>query len=311
MGKSPMRTSFMERRKQMMAQKMADGSATPSSVMGQITPNSNSCREVGDATNSNKQNLDRFTFDKSSQNFTNNTLNFRLVPTSRDSDRSVNGNVNDNGGVTPNRMKALMPIITKKNEESDEMSMKMQSNYKFFLSLQPSTFEENGVNVVEKIMKQHDDYNSTGCKIHFVNMSSNAGLARVREIKKNLNFSSKVSYEMTPHHLIFSAQDIADKETNMKCNPPIRDTREQSLLLIQYKKGYFDAVSSAHFPVDPIYKKAGGGNFFKAFNGVSTLGFTLQVLWTLFHTKLEFSNSNNNLADQNSYLKLLSQVLAL
>jgi dihydroorotase-like cyclic amidohydrolase len=61
----------------------------------------------------------------------------------------------------------------------------------------------------------------------------------------------------------------------MKCNPPIRDVREQSLLLIGLKKKYFDTISSGHFPVDPMYKKAGGGNFFKAFNGVSTLGFSL------------------------------------
>ena len=68
----------------------------------------------------------------------------------------------------------------------------------------------------------------------------------------------------------------------MKCCPPIRDSREQTLLQVSLKKKYFDVISSGHFPVDPIYKKAGEGNFFKAFNGVSTLGFTLQALWTLF-----------------------------
>lgn len=61
----------------------------------------------------------------------------------------------------------------------------------------------------------------------------------------------------------------------MKCHPPIRDAREQNLLVIAFKKKYFDSICSGHFPVDPMYKKAGGGNFFKAFNGVSTLGFTL------------------------------------
>ena len=74
---------------------------------------------------------------------------------------------------------------------------------------------------------------------------------------------------------MFSASDIADKDTMMKCCPPIRDSREQTILFISFKKRYFDAISSAHFPVDPIYKSAGDGNFFKAFNGVSTLGFTL------------------------------------
>lgn len=61
----------------------------------------------------------------------------------------------------------------------------------------------------------------------------------------------------------------------MKCSPPIRDAREQNLLIVSFKKKYFDVISSAHFPVDPIYKTAGNGNFFKAFNGVSTLGFSL------------------------------------
>lgn len=61
----------------------------------------------------------------------------------------------------------------------------------------------------------------------------------------------------------------------MKCCPPIRDQREQNILLLSLKKKYFDNISSGHFPVDPLFKFAGSGNFFKAFNGVSTLGFTL------------------------------------
>lgn len=78
----------------------------------------------------------------------------------------------------------------------------------------------------------------------------------------------------------------------MKCCPPIRDGREQSLLIYTFKKRFFDIISSGHFPVDPIYKKAGGGNFFKAFNGVSTLGFSLQSLWTLLYRKSEVFSSN-------------------
>ena len=74
---------------------------------------------------------------------------------------------------------------------------------------------------------------------------------------------------------MFTSADISDKETIMKCNPPIRDAREKDLLLIGLKKHYYNLITSSHFPVDPIYKKAGGGNFFKAFNGVSTLGFSL------------------------------------
>jgi dihydroorotase-like cyclic amidohydrolase len=37
---------------------------------------------------------------------------------------------------------------------------------------------------------------------------------------------TKITYEITPHHLLLSASDIKDKETIMKCSPPIRDARE-------------------------------------------------------------------------------------
>jgi dihydroorotase-like cyclic amidohydrolase len=61
----------------------------------------------------------------------------------------------------------------------------------------------------------------------------------------------------------------------MKCYPPIRDGREKNLLLLSLKKRYFNAISSNHFPVDPLYKFSVGGNFFKALNGIGTLGFSL------------------------------------
>ena len=50
------------------------------------------------------------------------------------------------------------------------------------------------------------------------------------------------------------------------------------------RRRYFDCVTSNHFPVDPIYKNRGEGNFLKAFNGMSTLGFTLQVMNTLMYS---------------------------
>ena len=60
-------------------------------------------------------------------------------------------------------------------------------------------------------------------------MSSNIGLDKIRQMKKTYNLQN-ITYEITPHHLLFSASDICDKETIMKCNPPIRDSRESNLL---------------------------------------------------------------------------------
>jgi dihydroorotase-like cyclic amidohydrolase len=42
----------------------------------------------------------------------------------------------------------------------------------------------------------------------------------------------------------------------MKSSPPIRDLREQNLLILSLKNKYYDAVASGHFPVDPIFKIA-------------------------------------------------------
>ncbi len=52
------------------------------------------------------------------------------------------------------------------------------------------------------------------------------GLDKVRQLKKNPDYGNKITYEITPHHLMFQANDIEDKDTKMKCTPPIRDSRE-------------------------------------------------------------------------------------
>jgi hypothetical protein len=56
----------------------------------------------------------------------------------------------------------------------------MQCNYKFFLSFQASAFEENGVNIVEKAINQVKNFKEEGCNIHFMNLSSNVSLDKVR-----------------------------------------------------------------------------------------------------------------------------------
>jgi hypothetical protein len=64
----------------------------------------------------------------------------------------------------------------------------MQCNYKFFLSLQPVAFEENGVHFIEKTIASIANFQEVGCKIHLINLSSNVGLDKVRQLKKSLNF---------------------------------------------------------------------------------------------------------------------------
>jgi len=188
----------------------------------------------------------------------------------------------------------LAPLNTKKTDDPSNQQERMQCTYKFFLSLNTTSFEEAGVTAVCKAVENVSAFTERGCKVHFTVLSSNKCFDRLRDLKKkHLGFAERVSYEITPHHMLFTDRDIKDKEVIMKCSPPIRDEKERYLFVLSLQKHYFDSIASGHFPVAPMYKNSVGGNFFKAFNGVSTLGFTLQSLWTIFKTKQEFFNSSN------------------
>jgi len=90
-----------------------------------------------------------------------------------------------------------------------------------------------------------------------------------------MNNRNRVSCEIAAHQLFFQASDVHDGDTRFKTSAPIRDTAERELMQICYKRGNFDCVTSAHFPVHEKYKKSVENNFFKAMNGVTSMGFTL------------------------------------
>lgn len=83
--------------------------------------------------------------------------------------------------------------------------------------------------------------------------------------------------------MYFSAEQVKDGETVLKAKPPIRDQREKELILKIFRKKYYNVLSSNHFPVLPKYKFEVKGNFFKALSGISSIGMTLPVMWTVFN----------------------------
>jgi allantoinase len=83
--------------------------------------------------------------------------------------------------------------------------------------------------------------------------------------------------------MYFAAEQIKDGETTLKSIPPIRDLREKELILKIFRKKYYSVLSSNHFPVHPKYKNNVNENFFKALSGISSIGMTLSVVWTVFN----------------------------
>src|SRR6185312_13164190 len=87
----------------------------------------------------------------------------------------------------------------------------------------------------------------TNSKIHFTGISTEKSVELIAEAKKE-NLS--VSCSVTPYHLFFCDEDLADYDTNLKVNPPIRTKKDRDALRAGIKNGVVDFIASHHQPQD-------------------------------------------------------------
>jgi len=91
--------------------------------------------------------------------------------------------------------------------------------------------------------------------------------------------------ERNPYLLInctlhFTAEGISDGDTRFKCAPPIREADNRERLWGGLENGAIDFIASDHSPCSPELKKLETGDFRNAWGGISSLQFTLSVIWT-------------------------------
>ena len=85
----------------------------------------------------------------------------------------------------------------------------------------------------------------TGGAVHIAHMSVKEGVELVRRAKEA---GLPITCEVTPHHLLFSDEDLTSFNTNLKMNPPLR-TREDIAALEQgIQEGVVDVFASDHAP---------------------------------------------------------------
>ena len=89
-----------------------------------------------------------------------------------------------------------------------------------------------------------------------------------------------LTVETCQHYLYFSAEQIKDGQTEFKCAPPIREKENNEQLWQALKDGIIDFVATDHSPAPPAMKELDTGNFMKAWGGISSVQFSLPVLWT-------------------------------
>lgn len=105
----------------------------------------------------------------------------------------------------------------------------------------------------------------TGSKLHITGISSKKSVSLIRQAKAE---GLQISCSVTPYHLFFCDEDLANYDTNLKVNPPLRTADDRHALVAAVKDGTIDFIASHHRPQDYDHKVC---EFAVAKNGMETL----------------------------------------
>lgn len=85
----------------------------------------------------------------------------------------------------------------------------------------------------------------TGTRLHICHLSSARSVELVRRAKAE---GIRVTAEVTPHHLVFTDDDLLTYDTNLKVNPPLRTPEDRDALRAGVADGTIDAIATDHAP---------------------------------------------------------------
>jgi allantoinase len=143
--------------------------------------------------------------------------------------------------------------------------------YRSYLASRPRQWENDAIRLMVELARKH------GTRVHIVHLSSSDALPMLADARRE---GLPVSAETCPHYLTFTAEEIADGATHLKCAPPIREAENRELLWEGLKRGDIDLVVSDHSPCTPALKHMDKGDFGAAWGGIASLQFSLPAVWT-------------------------------
>jgi dihydroorotase len=140
--------------------------------------------------------------------------------------------------------RAFDQIVIAEHCEDESLSLSAQMNegansYSLGLSGQPREAEEIVVARDLAIARL------TGGRLHLCHLSSAGSVEMVRRAKAA---GTRVTAEVTPHHLTFTDDDLRTYDTNFKVNPPIRGAEDRDALRHGLSDGTIDVVATDHAP---------------------------------------------------------------
>jgi allantoinase len=150
-------------------------------------------------------------------------------------------------------------------------SPSVSPDYAPYLASRPRAWENDAIRMLVELCRE------TGCKTHVVHLSSSDAIEIVAAARAE---GLPVSAETCPHYLTFAAESIPALSPAFKCAPPIRERENRERLWRGLRDGVIDMVVSDHSPSPPDLKTREGGDFMKAWGGISSLQFSLSAVWT-------------------------------
>jgi dihydroorotase len=86
---------------------------------------------------------------------------------------------------------------------------------------------------------------ASGGRLHLCHLSTARAVDLVRRAKAD---GVRVTAEVTPHHLVFTDEDLATYDTAKKMNPPLRTAEDREALRAGVADGTIDAIATDHAP---------------------------------------------------------------
>jgi dihydroorotase len=178
-----------------------------------------------------------------------------------------------------------------KNLSGDGVMHEGYYSYLYGLAGMPASSEETVV-ARDTILAQKAEAN-----IHIAHLSTKGAVDYVRKAQKK---KTKVTAEVTPHHLILTDFYLETYDTSLKVSPPLRSKEDVQALVQAVKEGIVDVFASDHAPHTPDEKDV---EFDKAPFGINGIETAVSLLLDRI--------VNKNIISLKKFIRMISTTPAL
>jgi dihydroorotase len=138
-----------------------------------------------------------------------------------------------------------------KSEILEEYKLEQYRTLELHDNLYPNRMEAEYVNfIIEnyyKIIADNDLKSESYPIIHFCHISCKESYSLIKKAK-NLYNNLKITFEITPHHLLLSNKEKLSNDNFGKVLPPLRDEQHSQFLFNKLKDGNIELIGTDHAP---------------------------------------------------------------